>query len=126
MFKKVDELTENINKNSLTALHIFLKGAIIFYEEGGRLFVRGPTFFGVPGEPIYGEPIYFYVIGKNAEPNQMLTSTNDHLWISPRKPGWYHNDPGNLCSPQRSRFGNSATKGSVLRTKMVPLSVIYS
>ena len=40
------------------------------------------------------EPIYFHMIGKNARHNQVLISKNDHLQISPRKPGWDHNDPG--------------------------------
>ncbi len=41
-----------------------------------------------------GEPIYSYMIGKDAGHNQVLISQNDHPQISPRKPGWGHNDPG--------------------------------
>ena len=35
-----------------------LKGAIIFYQEGGRLFVGGPEFFGVIK---WGGPVFFSV-----------------------------------------------------------------
>ncbi len=35
-----------------------------------------------------GEPIYFYMIGKNARPNQVLVNENYQLYNSPQKPYW--------------------------------------
>ncbi len=43
------------------------------------------------------EPIYSYMIGKDARHNQVSISKNDHPQISPRKPGLDHNDTGQCC-----------------------------
>ncbi len=47
------------------------------------------------------EPIYSYMIGKDARHSQVSISKNDHPQISPRKPGLDHNDPGSYMIPTR-------------------------
>ena len=74
------------------------QGKVFHQEVYNRIVlshIMQKTGLKIFGIVIYtAEPIYSYMIGKNAGPNQVLINKNDHLYNSPRKPGSYHNDPG--------------------------------